>query len=221
MAYSALTKYEGGDYFPVSQWNLCVDNLDDHESRIVQNESAISSSIALVGEVKTYAGSVAPTGHLECDGSAVSRTTYADLYTALGDSWGDGDGSTTFNIPDLRGRFLRGYDHGAGVDPDAGTRTAIATGGATGDNVGSIQSDQLQGHWHDVSMASASTGGLTGRSRWGNVDTSSHGQGSTNAENTREDELIQNAVTDGVNGTPRTGSETRSLNASIMYIIKY
>ena len=57
-----------------------------------------------------------PGGWLECDGSAVSRTTYSGLFAAIGTAFGTGDGSTTFNLPDLRGEFVRGWDHGRGVD---------------------------------------------------------------------------------------------------------
>jgi microcystin-dependent protein len=57
-----------------------------------------------------YAASTAPTGWLLCDGSAVSRTTYAALFAVISTTWGSGDGSTTFNVPDLRGQFLRGFD---------------------------------------------------------------------------------------------------------------
>jgi microcystin-dependent protein len=116
------------------------------------DESALTSALQALlvqpGTVITSFASSAPTGYLACDGSAVSRTTYADLYAAIGDSCGEGDGSTTFNLPDLRGRFLRGVDDGEGNDPNAGSRTAMATGGNTGDNVGSIQSDEFGSHYH-------------------------------------------------------------------------
>jgi len=69
-----------------------------------------------VGMISPFAMSTAPTGWLECDGSAVSRTTYADLFTALSTTHGSGDGSTTFNVPDLRGEFIRGWDNGKGTD---------------------------------------------------------------------------------------------------------
>ena len=78
------------------------------------------------GLVSPYAGSTAPTGWLICDGSAVSRTTYADLYAVIADTYGEGDGSTTFNLPDLRGSVPIGYgqrietftfDGASGVDP--------------------------------------------------------------------------------------------------------
>lgn len=65
------------------------------------------------GVIMDYAGSSVPTGWLECDGSAVSRTTYADLFTAIGTVWGAGDTSSTFNLPDLRGRTRIGRGTGA------------------------------------------------------------------------------------------------------------
>lgn len=57
-----------------------------------------------------------PTGFLECDGSAISRTTYAALFAVVGTVWGAGDGTTTFNLPNTLGEFLRGWDHLRGVD---------------------------------------------------------------------------------------------------------
>lgn len=61
-----------------------------------------------IGTIQAYGGTTAPTGWLLCQGQAVSRTTYADLFAVIGTSFGEGDGTTTFNIPDLRGEFLRG-----------------------------------------------------------------------------------------------------------------
>lgn len=57
-----------------------------------------------------------PSGWLELDGSTISRTTYADLFAKIGTEFGAGDGSTTFDLPDLRSEFIRGWDHGRGVD---------------------------------------------------------------------------------------------------------
>ncbi len=68
------------------------------------------------GEVITFAGSTAPTGFLLCDGSAVSRITYSNLFAVIGTTYGVGNGATTFNLPDLRGEFIRGFDAGRGVD---------------------------------------------------------------------------------------------------------
>jgi len=61
------------------------------------------------GVIVDYGGAAAPDGWLICDGSAISRTTYAALFTAIGTWWGTGDGTTTFNLPDLRGRMTSGY----------------------------------------------------------------------------------------------------------------
>ena len=62
------------------------------------------------GIIEMYGGSIAPTGYLICDGSAVSRTIYSDLFAAIGTNYGDGDGSTTFNLPNLKGKVPVGLD---------------------------------------------------------------------------------------------------------------
>ena len=90
-----------------------------------------------------------------CDGSAVSRTAYASLFAAIGTNYGAGDGSSTFNVPDLRGQFLRGVDGSAGVDPDKATRTALKSGGNTGNNVGSVEG---QGTKRPTTAFSGTTG---------------------------------------------------------------
>lgn len=68
------------------------------------------------GTVIWTARSTAPTGYLKANGAAISRTTYATLFSAIGTTYGAGDGSTTFNLPDLRGEFVRGWDDGRGID---------------------------------------------------------------------------------------------------------
>ena len=90
---------------------------------------------------------VPPIGYLVADGSAVSRTTYADLFAVYGTSFGVGDGSTTFNLPDVRGRFTRFTDAGAGRDGDAATRTPKPGGGAA-TATGSTQLTTLRSHTH-------------------------------------------------------------------------
>ena len=70
-----------------------------------------------VGTIVTFPYSAIPADYLECNGAAVSRTTYAALFAKIGTTYGAGDGSTTFNLPDLRGEFIRGWDNGRGVDP--------------------------------------------------------------------------------------------------------
>ena len=107
-----------------------------------ENQTSIVQIAAPAGVVMAFGGSTAPTGWLECDGSAVSRSTYSDLFSAIGTNFGVGDGSITFNLPDTRGEFIRGWDNGRGADPDA---TSRANGG---DVVGSTQSDELKSHTH-------------------------------------------------------------------------
>lgn len=90
----------------------------------------------MAGQVVFIAGNAIPTGYLECNGAKVSRATYATLFSAIGLIYGPGDGATTFNLPDLRGEFLRGADKGRGVD--------------SGRVLGSKQSDELKEHVHPV-----------------------------------------------------------------------
>ena len=106
--------------------------------------------LAPSGAVMAFAGSAAPDGWLLCDGSSVSRTQYASLFAAIGTAHGSGDGATTFQLPDYRGRFLRGVDDGQKRDPDALARTAAAPGGNAGDAVGSIEGDANAPHVHPV-----------------------------------------------------------------------
>ena len=77
---------------------------------------AESQIAAPTGSVYTFAGSTVPTGWLKCNGALLSRTTYAALFAVIGTTYGAGDGSTTFALPDLRGEFVRGFDDGRGVD---------------------------------------------------------------------------------------------------------
>lgn len=94
-----------------------------------------------VGSVIMHAASTAPTGYLECNGAAVSRTTYAALFSVVGTTYGAGNGLTTFNLPDLRGEFVRGWDNGRGVDTgraigSAQSGTGIAAShGTNGENI--------------------------------------------------------------------------------------
>ncbi|GAA1619586.1 phage tail protein [Actinoplanes couchii] len=109
-----------------------------------QPQATMTDGDVLVGTVVSYGcvvtvNSPPPNGWLLCDGSPRSRKDYNDLFTVIGTLHGGGDGVTTFNLPDHRGRFLRGVDDGTGHDPDANTRLAANPGGIAGDAVGSVQ----------------------------------------------------------------------------------
>lgn len=135
-----------------------------------------------------------PAGALLCDGSSLSTTAYAHLFSAIGYTWG-GSGAN-FNLPDLRGKFIRGRNHGSGNDPDVSARTAQGTGGATGDLVGSIQSHQLASHFHSIGGgAGGVTPGEAGKATGLNSDP--------------------------FNSASTGGNETRPLNAYSNYVIAY
>ena len=106
------------------------------------------------GAIAEFGMTGAPTGWLLCEGAAVSRSTYSALFSAIGTTWGSGDGSSTFNVPDLRGYFLRGFANGSGEDPDRNSRSG-------GDNVGSTQSTQIQSHSHSIQIYRNSYYGYT------------------------------------------------------------
>jgi len=108
--------------------------------------TALSTAQALnpTGMVIWVAMSSAPAGFIKANGAAVSRTTYSALFAAIGTTFGSGDGSTTFNVPDLRGEFIRGWDDSREVD--------------SGRGFGSSQSHQLQEHTHTVTYFSRNVG---------------------------------------------------------------
>ena len=92
------------------------------------------SSFSLpAGLVTPFAGTSAPTGFLFCGGQAVSRTTYSTLFSAIGTTYGVGDGSSTFNLPDLQGRVVAGKDDMSG---SSANRLTDQTGGLNGDTLG-------------------------------------------------------------------------------------
>ena len=164
------------------------------------------------GAIIAFGGTNVPNGYLLCDGSAVSRTTYAALFAAIGTAWGAGDGSTTFHLPDMRGVFLRGVDNGRGQDPDTASRTASKAGGNTGGAVGSFQSDAFASHNHQPPGAPG-TGFLT----WWNPGGCANGADAALAA------IQAGGITCGLSWATAAagGSESRPKNVYVNYIIKY
>ena len=162
------------------------------------------------GPVLPFAGSAAPTGWLLCDGAAVSRTTYAKLFGVISTTFGAGNGTTTFNLPDTRGEFIRGLDGGRGVD--------------TGRTLGSAQAANVANHKHELPLAFATnTGDVMFKSL-----TPEFGQSSTTWSSSN--------VNGGGTATVRTGQanafssdpvsttvsgETRPRNVAMNMIIKF
>lgn len=183
----------------------------------VTGPTGASTSDGPVGSIMAFAGVNAPAGWLLCNGSAVSRTTYADLFTVIGNAWGNGDGVNTFNLPDLRGRFLRGVDAGTGRDPDAANRTATNAGGNTGDNVGTLEDQQLNAHTHTITDP-----GHFHRSINSDVVRNTGGYGTgLGTGGLGPNQITMTTNTTGITVNPTTGTETRPVNASVNFIIKY
>lgn len=104
--------------------------------------SYLVNDVFPAGIVLPYAGATAPAGWLLCDGTSYIRANYLRLFNAISTAHGS-NANNTFNVPDYRGRFLRGTDNmgsgAAGRDPNTGTRTAANAGGNTGNAIGSVQ----------------------------------------------------------------------------------
>lgn len=211
------------------------DKVTNFEYKLVEEDVAhndidddTNSFLVPPGIILPYAAETAPKGFLNCDGSAISRTIYADLFAIIGETHGQGDNSTTFNIPDYQGRFLRGWDNSTGRDPDAAGRTAMGTGGETGDNVGSVQSEQLDAHTHSPgSLGTDNPGDHTHNvARRSGFDNSGYFLESGDVTTLVYDQPTDgngahtHSVTTGITSSTG-GNETRPINAYVNYIIKY
>ncbi len=145
----------------------------------------------LTGMIVGWPVETPPTGWLECNGASLLRASYADLFAVIGVTFGAADG-THFTLPDLRGKFVRGWAHGQTTDPDRASRTDRGDG-TTGDHVGTKQVDSYKAHTHTYANA-AGSGGLSGGGAVGPPNTDSTGVSGDN--------------------------ETRPLNVNMMYCIK-
>lgn len=158
----------------------------------------------MAGQIAYCAAGVIPSGWLECNGAAISRATYGTLFAAIGTNYGAGDGATTFNLPDLRGEFLRGADRGRGVD------AGRAIGSAQGDAIRNITGDPL------ASIASFAGAGAFGSGairsqvvKDGSAQTTGGGDGS-----------YLNMTFDASRQVP-VAAENRPRNVAVLTIIKY
>ena len=141
--------------------NRAIETNHIKDAQVTSAKLATSAITALTpaGLVLPYAGSSAPTGYLLCDGSAQSRTTYATLFGVIGTTYGTGDGSTTFNVPDLRGRVIAGQDDMGG---SSANRLTGLTGGVDGDVLGgtgggethTLSTSELPPHDHNLPVDS-------------------------------------------------------------------
>jgi hypothetical protein len=121
-----------------------IATFDDTNGSLKDSGVPISAVGVPSGAVFWFAASAPPSGYFEANGAAVSRTSYAALFAVCGTTFGAGDGSTTFNLPDLRGEFVRGWDDGRGVD--------------SGRTFGSAQTDAFASHTHEEQIGSDNSG---------------------------------------------------------------
>jgi len=221
-------------------------NFTDKNDTIVLTEKAVKDYVdtLFAGSVSSFAMTTPPDGWLECNGQAVSRSTYALLFKKIGTGYGGGDGSTSFNLPDLRGVFVRGWDHGRGIDP--------------GRSLGNFQSDQMQshkhldaghthtdnghghtdsGHWHyrnsdhaaELAWRNNASGGygtwVAGPDSFhqlAGVESASANITMGNARLTTNAATLGDPANSGTGaGIPRHGGETRPQNVALLYCIKY
>jgi len=230
-----LASYPGADGVPHAYVLKAVSSvtgdiyIDKNKLQIGLPQPTIESKKA--GELVFDTGGTPPDNAFLCDGRTVSRTQYAELFAKIGTRYGTGDGSTTFHIPDYRGRFLRMTDGSANRDPDKASRTAMNTGGNTGNNVGSVQADQFDSHTHTqnahthtVRALNATTQsdnrGLSATGSLSIVGSNSGGGGYVNITTYPGDagsQVIQNSTATNQNSG---GNETRPLNANVdIYIV--
>jgi len=116
MSHAGLTELAGGEIRAGGVYDcLYMQMLDNGAGGwLLLNPTSLQPVPS--GLIAAFASPFAPDGWLECAGQEISRATYANLFAVIGTNWGAGDGSTTFHLPDLRGQFLRGWDHGRGFD---------------------------------------------------------------------------------------------------------
>ena len=225
---SVVQNYSDVNFSAIYYW-LKIEILEGEIYREVSYSQLPSSPYADVaynalipaGVIVPFGGEVEniPSGWLLCDGSEVSRSEYPSLYDAVGVCWGIGDGATTFNLPDMRGMFLRGVSGDSGNDEDANERFVLNdNGGNTGNNVGSYQGDAIRNITGEIygtgsddgplACGSTGTGAMSAYPRGCNGADGSNGSGAYNFD------------FDASRVVP-VGSDNRPKNVYVNYIIKY
>ena len=206
-----------------SDITLTLPSSDGNANDVLQSDGSGNLSFAALpqavptGLVHIMATTTAPSGYLKCNGAAVSRTTYADLFAIIGTTWGEGDGSSTFNVPDLRGEFVRGWADNGSVD--------------SGRSFASSQSDQNKqhnhgvtdgghnhsindpGHIHQVEYSNSDSGD-------GVIEESGTGLSGTEPTLSATTGITINNATTGISINNDGGSEARPRNIAMMYVIK-
>ncbi|WP_291808238.1 phage tail protein [Limnobacter sp.] len=212
-----------------SDITLTLPSSDGNANDVLQSDGSGNLSFAALpqavptGSVHLMATTTAPSGYLKCNGAAVSRTTEAALFAIIGTTWGAGDGSTTFNLPDLRGEFVRGWADNGSVD--------------SGRSFGSSQSDANKQHNHTATSTSTISpadhnhvfpgddnlifangqGGWTDR-RTGTFNYDAKSQSGNGRIYRTSDATISASTSTSIANDG--GSEARPRNVAMMYVIK-
>ena len=189
--------YAGSQRNPMnSVWSLWFKKLADKFDSLTTNSTP-------AGTIVYHAANTAPAGYLKANGAAVSRVTYNSLFTAIGTTWGAGDGTTTFNLPDLRGYFPRGWDDSRGIDTGRTFASTQADANLSHNHTGTT--DDPGNHNHTISAISgseANSGGSAAQSYPGVTgDSGAH----------------THTLTIATSG----GTEARPKNISLLACIKY
>lgn len=153
-----------------------------------------TTAAGTIGEIVLWGHEDVPQNFLECDGQSVNAVTFAKLFAVIGYQYG-GSGAN-FNLPDLRGEFIRGYAHGSGNDPDRAARTDRGDG-TGGDEVGTKQADELRSHTHTHNQSGFRESG--------------------SSSDRNQPQSGSGPLVTGATG----GSETRGRNVQMMYIVRY
>ena len=198
-----------------SDITLTLPSSDGNANDVLQSDGSGNLSFTALpqavptGSVHLMASTTAPSGYLKCNGAAVSRTTYADLFAEIGTAFGAGDGSSTFNVPDLRGEFVRGWDDARGID--------------SGRNFGTAQSDQNKQHNHSATSTVTDPG-----HNHVYIDQQAHNEGyrpwkAGDNDCGQRNKNTSNAFT-GISVSTSIandgGNESRPRNIAMMYVIK-
>ena len=128
---------------------------------VFQDDTSINTAPTSLppGAIIPFAGTIAPNGWLLCFGQEISRDTYSDLFSVISNTYGIGDGTTTFNLPDLRGRMVIGIDNMGG---DSANRVeneqADVLGGSAGEENHTLTVDELATHSHNINGRSSTSG---------------------------------------------------------------
>ena len=200
-----------------SDITLTLPSSDGNANDVLQSDgSGNLSFVALpqavpTGSVHLMATTTVPSGYVKCNGAVLSRTTYADLFSTIGTAFGAGDGSTTFNVPDLRGEFVRGWDDSRGVD--------------SGRSFGTSQTDQNKSHNHTATSTVTDPGhfhtteNFVARSNYQeprNIGVGTDG----NCNSTGNTDSKTTGITVSTSIANDGATDARPRNIAMMYVIK-